>query len=146
MGLISEFKEFALKGSVVDLAVGVVIGAAFGKVVNSVVSDLMMPPLGLITGDVDFSQKKLIIRHAIMDQAGKIVTPETAITYGMFLNTMINFLIVAIAIFIVIKLMNSAKREPPPDPTTKDCPRCCTAIPVKATRCPNCTSDLPATA
>jgi large conductance mechanosensitive channel len=143
MGLISEFKEFALKGSVVDLAVGVIIGAAFGGVVNSVVKDVMMPPLGLLMGGVDFSQQKLILRHATTQP----VVAETAINYGVFINTLINFLIVAIAIFIVIKLMNTAKRQPPPaDPTTKECPRCCSTIPIKATRCPNCTSDLPAVA
>src|ERR1700677_4779895 len=102
MGLISEFKEFALKGSVVDLAVGVIIGAAFGGVVNSVVKDVMMPPLGLLMGGVDFSQQKLILRHATTQP----VVAETAINYGVFINTLINFLIVAIAIFIVIKLMN----------------------------------------
>jgi large conductance mechanosensitive channel len=147
MGLISEFKEFAMKGSVVDLAVGVVIGAAFGKIVNSIVTDLMMPPLGLLIGGVDFSQQKIVLRHAVLDAAGKTTSPETAITYGVFLNNVINFLIVAIAIFIVVKLMNSAKRSPPPaDPAFKECPRCCSTIAIKATRCPNCTSDLPATA
>ncbi len=149
MGLISEFKEFALKGSVVDLAVGVIIGGAFGGVVNSIVKDIMMPPLGLLIGGVDFSKQEFVLRHAVLDPKDptKTLVPQTAITYGMFLNTAINFLIVAIAIFIVIKLMNTAKRQPPPpDPTTKECPRCCTSIPLKATRCPNCTSDLPATA
>lgn len=117
MGLLKEFKEFALKGSVVDLAVGFVIGAAFGKVVSSLVSDIMMPPLGLITGGVDFSAKKLVLKDAVLGPDGHtIIKPAIDWTYGQFVNTVINFLIVAIAMFIVIKLMNAAKRQPPPAP------------------------------
>src|SRR5436309_882941 len=102
MGLWKEFKEFAMKGSVVDLAVGVIIGAAFGKIVTSVVNDLIMPPIGMITGGVDFSQKKIILRQAVLDAAGNVKVPENAIRWGLFINNVIDFLIVAIAIFAVI--------------------------------------------
>jgi len=148
MGLIQEFKEFAMKGSVVDLAVGVVIGAAFGKIVSSLVNDIMMPPIGLVMGGVDFSAKKVILKEAVIDAAtGKTVTPATTLNYGMFINNVIDFLIVAFSIFIVIKLMNSARKAPPPPPpSTKECPLCASAIPIKARKCPNCTSDLPVTA
>jgi large conductance mechanosensitive channel len=146
MGLISEFKEFAMKGSVVDLAVGVVIGGAFGNIVSSLVKDVMMPPLGLLTGGIDFADKKIVLKDAVLDSAGKITTPATTLNYGNFINNVITFLIIAFSIFIVIKLMNAAKRSPAPESNTKDCPRCLSNIPLKATRCPNCTSDLPATA
>jgi large conductance mechanosensitive channel len=116
MGLLAEFKEFALKGSVVDLAVGVVIGAAFGKIVSSLVNDIMMPPLGLLMGGVDFSDKKITLKDAVLDKAGAVVHPAVSINYGVFINNTIDFIIVAIAIFVVIKLMNTAKRQPPPAP------------------------------
>ena len=117
MGLIDEFKEFAMKGSVVDLAVGVVIGAAFGKIVTSFVNDLLMPPLGLITGGVDFSDKRVILKHAVVDGAGKVITPENAIRYGSFINNVIDFLIVAIfAVIKVINRLNRRKPEAPPEP------------------------------
>jgi large conductance mechanosensitive channel len=121
MGLLKEFKEFAMKGSVVDLAVGVVIGAAFGKIVTSAVNDLIMPPIGLLTGGVDFSAKKIVLKEAVMN-GDKVVTPENAIRYGAFINNCIDFLIVAIAIFIVIKLINKMRRTepPPPAPPTKE--------------------------
>lgn len=131
MGLVKEFKEFAVKGNAIDLAVGLVIGTAFGKIVTSLVNDIIMPPLGLLLGRMDFSS--LAIR----------LNEKTSINYGVFINTLVDFLIVAFAIFLVVKQINRLKRAPPPaDPTTKDCPRCCTAIPVKAVRCPNCTSEL----
>jgi large conductance mechanosensitive channel len=116
MGLVSEFKEFAMKGNMVDLAVGVIIGAAFGKVITSLVNDLLMPPLGMITGGVDFSDKKVVLKSAVIDAAGKVVTPENAIMYGKFINNIIDFLIVAFAIFMVIKLINRMKRTTPPPP------------------------------
>ena len=116
MGLISEFKEFALKGNMVDLAVGVVIGAAFGTVVKSLVDDVMMPPLGLLTGGVDFSDKKIHLKDAIVDAAGKVIKPGIDLMYGRFINNIITFLIVAIAIFIVIKAINVARRKPQPPP------------------------------
>jgi large conductance mechanosensitive channel len=143
MGLIQEFKEFAMKGNAIDLAIGVVIGAAFGKIVSSLVSDLMMPPIGLLMGGIDFSAKKLTLKDAVLDATGKTVTPATTINYGVFINNVIDFLIVAVAIFIVIKLMNTARKTPPPPPpSTKECPLCASVIPLKAKKCPNCTSDL----
>jgi large conductance mechanosensitive channel len=148
MGLVQEFKEFAMKGSVVDLAVGVVIGGAFGNVVNSLVKDVMMPPLGLLMGGRDFSNK-VITLHKVYD-AGKVIE-QTDLRYGVFLNNVINFLIVAASIFIVIKLMNIARRRlehpaPAAAPTIKECPMCTSAIPIKARKCPQCTADLPAVA
>jgi large conductance mechanosensitive channel len=143
MGLIQEFKEFAMKGNAIDLAIGVVIGAAFGKIVSSLVSDIMMPPIGLLMGGIDFSAKKLTLKDAVLDATGKTVTPATTINYGVFINNVIDFLIVAVAIFIVIKLMNTARKTPPPPPpSTKECPLCASVIPLKAKKCPNCTSDL----
>jgi len=112
MGLISEFKEFALKGNMVDLAVGVVIGAAFGTVVKSLVEDVMMPPLGFLTGGVDFSDKKIHLKDAIYDAAGKMIKPPVDLAYGRFINNLISFIIVAVAIFIVVKVMNAARRKP----------------------------------
>lgn len=130
MGLVKEFKEFAVKGNAIDLAVGLVIGTAFGKIVTSLVNDIIMPPLGLLLGRMDFSS--LAIR----------LNEKTSINYGAFINTLVDFLIVAFAIFLVVKQINRLKRAPPPDPSTKDCPQCCTAIPIRAVRCPNCTSEL----
>src|SRR5580700_10320383 len=114
MGLLKEFREFALKGSVVDLAVGVIIGGAFGKIVSSLVNDVMMPPLGLLLGGVDFSNKQWILKSHL-DKDGHLVL-DTVLRYGVFINNVIDFTIVAFTIFIVIKLMNSARREPPPPP------------------------------
>src|SRR5437764_11833317 len=120
MSFTSEFKEFAMKGSVVDLAVGVVIGAAFGKIVTSFVNDLLMPPLGALTGGVDFSDKKIVLKQAVLGGAGQVLKPENAIRYGSFINNVIDFLIVALAIFAVIKLINQLSRkkkeEAPPEP------------------------------
>jgi large conductance mechanosensitive channel len=130
MGMIQEFKAFAMKGNVVDMAVGLVIGAAFGKIVTSLVNDVMMPPIGLLLGQVNFS--KLAIH----------LNPTTAINYGAFINTLLDFLIVSFVIFLVIKQVNRLKGEQAPAPTTKSCPRCCSAIPLQATRCPQCTSEL----
>ena len=113
MGLINEFKEFAMKGNVVDLAVGVVIGAAFGKIVTSLVSDIIMPPIGLLTGGMDFSSLKLVLKHGSTDPVTGKVIADTTLNYGMFINNTIDFLIVAAAIFGVIKVMNAAKRKPP---------------------------------
>jgi large conductance mechanosensitive channel len=152
MGLLQEFKEFALKGSVVDLAVGVIIGGAFGKIVSSLVNDVIMPPLGLLMGGADFSNKWIILHAAKVDPVtGKEIVPQSVLKYGLFINNVIDFLIVAIAIFAVIKLMNMARRgasppPPPGEPTTKECPMCLSTIAYKARKCPQCTSDLPATA
>lgn len=143
--MLKEFKEFAMKGSVIDLAVGIVIGGAFGKIVSSFVGDILMPPLGLALGKMDFS-------NLFIDLSGKGFTTLKAakdagapvIGYGVFLNTILDFLIVAFAIFLLIKQINRLKREPAPaPPNTKECAFCCSAIPLKATRCPNCTAELP---
>ncbi|MBN2577522.1 MAG: large-conductance mechanosensitive channel protein MscL [Pirellulales bacterium] len=137
MGMMKEFKEFALRGNVVDMAVGIIIGGAFGKIVSSLVSDVIMPPLGVLLGNMDFSSLAITLR----EKSGEV--PAVVISYGTFINTVVDFVIVAFAIFLVIKQLNRLKREPPPAaPTTKDCPRCFSAIPLRATRCPNCTSEI----
>jgi large conductance mechanosensitive channel len=151
MGMIKEFKEFAVKGNVIDMAVGIVIGAAFGTIVKSLVSDIIMPPIGLLLGNVDFSNLFLVLKGGV--EGVTYATPAEAQTagavtlnYGLFLNTIISFLIVAFAIFILIKNINRLKSlkapEPAPAPTTKACPYCFSTIPIKAVRCPNCTSNL----
>jgi large conductance mechanosensitive channel len=148
--MLKEFKEFAMRGNVVDMAVGIVIGAAFATIVKSLVADVIMPPIGLLLGGVDFSNLFAVIREGSM--AGPFSTLADAqkagavtINYGLFINTIISFLIVAFAIFMVIKGMNSLKKQeeaPPAEPTEKDCSHCFTSIPIKATRCPHCTSEL----
>lgn len=145
-----EFKEFAVKGNAVDLAVGVVIGAAFGGIVSSLVKDVIMPPIGLITGGLDFSNMFMVLKpsgatFATLAEAEK----AGAITwnYGNFITLIINFLIVAFAIFMVVKGLSSMKKPKPGEPAVvKDCPYCATSIPIKASRCPHCTSDLSETA
>ena len=151
--MFKEFKEFAMRGNVMDMAVGIVIGAAFGTIVTSLVKDVIMPPIGLLLGNVDFSNIFAILKE------GKTVGPYASvaaakaagavtINVGVFINTIINFLIVAFAIFLVIRSINRLKRKqeaPAAAPTTKECSFCFTAIPIKATRCPNCTSELKAT-
>jgi large conductance mechanosensitive channel len=144
--MLKEFKEFALKGNAVDLAIGVIIGAAFGGIVTSLVNDVLMPPIGKALGGVDFSNLFLVIGGGAFPslKAAKDAGAAT-INYGVFLNTVINFVIVAAVLFMVVKAMNSLKREAPAPaaaPTTKDCLYCASAIPLKATRCPHCTSEL----
>lgn len=146
-GLLGEFQEFAMRGSVVDLAVGIIIGAAFGDIVKSLVNDVIMPPIGLLLGNVDFSNLYIALHGKHFKTLADAKTAGTvALSYGQFLNTIINFLIVAFVIFLLIKQINRLKRpaaEPTPAaPTTKECPHCFTDIPIKATRCPNCTSQL----
>jgi large conductance mechanosensitive channel len=137
MGMIKEFRDFAVKGNVVDMAVGIIIGAAFGKIVSSLVSDVIMPPIGLLLGNVDFSSLTLVLKEATE------TTPAITVKYGLFINTIIDFVIVALAIFLVIKQMNRLKQPAPaPAPTTKDCPLCLMSVPLKATKCGHCTSDL----
>ncbi|NQV24285.1 MAG: large-conductance mechanosensitive channel protein MscL [Rhodopirellula sp.] len=139
--MMKEFKEFAMRGNVVDMAVGIIIGVAFGKIVNSLVNDIIMPPIGMALGNVDFS--KLAITLSEKTAEAEAVT----IKYGLFINTVLDFVIVAFCIFMVIKGMNQMKSqepEPAKEPTTKDCPKCCSNIPIKATRCPNCTSEIDA--
>lgn len=129
-----EFKEFAMRGNVVDMAVGIIIGTAFGKIISSLVNDVLMPPIGFILGRMDFSNLVITI-HKKTD-----VSPAVVISYGSFINTIINFIIIAFVMFLVIKQMNRFIRKP--GPTKKDCPYCCSNIPIKATRCPDCTSEL----
>ncbi len=139
-----EFKEFAMRGNVMDMAVGIIIGAAFGKIITSFVSDVLMPPIGLILGKVDFNNLFITLSSqsfATLADAKKagVVT----VNYGLFLNTVIDFLIVAFVIFMMIRQINKLKKEPEPAvPTTKDCSHCFSVIPIKATRCPHCTSEL----
>jgi large conductance mechanosensitive channel len=137
MSIAKEFKEFAMRGNVVDMAVGIVIGGAFGKIVSSMVSDVIMPPIGMILGNVDFSKLSIVLRE-------KTATAEAVtIKYGLFINTVLDFVIVAFAIFMVIKQMNRLKKkEAPAEVTTKECPKCFSTIALKASRCPNCTSEI----
>jgi len=137
MSMVKEFKEFAMRGNVVDMAVGIVIGGAFGKIVSSLVTDVIMPPIGLILGNVDFSKLSIVLREKT--EAAEAVS----INYGLFVNTLLDFVIVAFAIFMVIKQMNRLKKKEEAAPvTTKECPKCLSTIALKATRCPNCTSEI----
>ena len=142
--MLKEFKEFVMRGNVVDLAIGIVIGAAFGKIVTSFVEDVLMPPIGLALGNVDFSN--LFINLSGKDYpsvAAAKAAGAATLNYGIFFNAIINFLIIAFAIFILIKQINRwQKPAPAAAPTAKDCPHCLLAIPIKATRCAHCTSEL----
>ena len=150
--MLKEFKEFAMRGNVVDMAVGIIIGGAFGTIVKSLVSDVLMPPIGLLLGNVNFSNMFLTLKGG--DVAGPYATPEAAadagavtVNYGMFIDNIISFLIVAFAVFMLIRSINRLKKkeeEAPPPPDKKDCPFCFTSVPIKATRCPHCTSELKA--
>ena len=144
--MFKEFKAFAMRGNVVDMAVGIIIGAAFGKIVASFVKDIIMPPIGVLLGDVDFSNLFVNLSegsYATLAQAQE--AGAATLNYGAFINTVVDFVIVAFAIFIVIRQMNRLKKPEeaaPAEPTTKDCPFCLSAIPIKASRCPSCTSEL----
>ncbi len=131
--MLKEFKEFVMRGNVLDLAVAVIIGGAFGKIISSLVNDILMPLIGLLMGGIDFANLSFTVGDAV-------------VTWGNFIQTVVDFLIVAFVIFLIIKSANAAKKkeEPAPaaEPTTKDCPYCFTTISIKATRCPNCTSEL----
>ncbi len=128
--MLKEFKDFVMRGNVLDLAIAVIIGGAFGKIVSSLVNDIIMPTIGFVTGGVNFSKQSLPVGASV-------------ITWGLFVQTIIDFLIIAFVIFISVKAANKMKKAPPPaDPTTKECPHCFTNIPIKATRCPHCTSEL----
>ena len=150
MAMMEEFKKFAMRGNVVDMAVGIIIGGAFGTIVKSLVSDVIMPPVGLLLGGVDFADVFITLKEGAT--AGPYATVAAAkeagavtLNAGMFINSVISFLIVAFAVFMLIKMMNSLQREqeePPAEPTEKECPHCFTQIPIKATKCPHCTSDL----
>jgi len=141
--ILKEFKEFAVRGNVLDLAVGIVIGAAFGKIVNSLVNDVLMPPMGVVLRHVDF--KDLFINLSATPYptmaAAKAVGAPT-LNYGLFLNTILEFVIIAFAVFILVRAVNHARPKPAPPASTQDCPFCRMAIPLAATRCPHCTSDL----
>jgi large conductance mechanosensitive channel len=150
--MLKDFKEFAMRGNVLDMAVGIIIGAAFGGIVNSLVSDVIMPPIGLILGNIDFSNFFLVLKE------GKVAGPyasiaaakaagAVSINYGVFVNTIVSFIIVAFAVFILVRNINKLRKKeeaPPAVLTTKECTYCFTSIPIKATRCPHCTSELKA--
>ena len=145
--MFKEFKEFALKGNVLDMAVGIIIGVAFGLIVTSLVQDIIMPPIGLLLGNIDFSNIFSVLKEGKV--AGPYATAAAAkaagavtMNWGIFINTIINFLIVAFAIFLMVKGVNTMRREKVADPTTKDCPYCFSVIPIKAIRCPHCTSEI----
>jgi len=150
MALVEEFKKFAMRGNVVDMAVGVIVGAAFGPIVKSAVDDVVMPPIGLLLGNVDFKDLFVVLKPgtAPLPDAATLAQAREAgavvLAWGSTLNTVINFLIVAFAVFMLVRTMNrlAAKEVPPPPPNTKDCPRCCTPIPIAAKRCPHCTSEI----
>ncbi|MCL4238648.1 MAG: large-conductance mechanosensitive channel protein MscL [Anaerolineae bacterium] len=143
---LEEFKQFAMRGNVVDLAVGIIIGVAFGNIVNSLVNDIIMPPIGYLLNDIDFSD--LFINLSGGDYSSLAAAKDAGaatINYGLFINAVINFIIVALAVFLLVKQMNRFLKEkpaPPADPTTKECPFCHTEIPIPAVRCPHCTSHL----
>ena len=146
--MLQEFKEFAMKGNVLDMAVGVIIGGAFGKIVSSIVSDILMPPIGLLMGKVDFASLFINLSGGAYPSltAAKAAGAPT-INYGVFLQTILDFIIVAFVIFLLVKQVNRLKRQPDAPaapPTTKDCPHCLSSIPIKATRCAHCTSELKA--
>jgi large conductance mechanosensitive channel len=143
--MLEEFKKFAMRGNVIDLAVGFIMGGAFGAIVSSLVNDVIMPPIGLILGNVDFAN--LFINLSGKAYPSLKVAKEAGaatINYGLFINTVINFVIVAFVLFLLIRAVNKMTEKPaaPVAPTTKDCPYCFSKIPIKATRCPNCTSQL----
>lgn len=147
-----EFKTFAVKGNVIDMAVGIIIGAAFGKIVDSFVKDIIMPPFGWVIGKVDFSQMFWVLPTSLEEEPVKYATIAAAqeagavtVNYGMFINNIISFILVAFAIFLLIKGINKLKTPAPvveDVPTTKECPRCFTTIDIRASKCPNCTADI----
>jgi large conductance mechanosensitive channel len=151
--MLAEFKKFAMRGNVVDMAVGIIIGGAFSLIVKSLVADVLMPPIGLLLGNVDFSNLFVVLKHGA-EIAGPYKTLADAqnagavtVNYGVFLNTIISFLIVAFAVFMLIRNLNKLTEKPakePGPPTTKECSFCFSTVPIKATRCPHCTSDLKA--
>jgi large conductance mechanosensitive channel len=146
--MFKEFREFAMRGNVVDMAVGIIIGAAFGAVVKSAVDDLLMPPLGLVTGGMDFADKFVLLEagnppgpYASLEQAK--TAGAVTVNYGVFVNQIVSFVLVAFAVFLLVRAINRMRRQQPaPEPTTRACPFCATDIPRAAVRCPNCTSEL----
>ncbi len=142
-GMLGEFRDFALRGNMLDMAVGIIIGAAFGRVVSSFVSDILMPPIGLLTGRSDFSNKFVNLSgHAYATLAEAKAAGAATINYGVFCNAFFDFLIVAFAVFTLIRQFNRLKSEQKVIASTKECPFCFSAVPIKATRCPHCTSNL----
>ena len=128
--MLKEFKDFAMRGNVMDLAIAVIIGGAFGKIIASLVNDVLMPLIGLILGGISFADLSITVGDAV-------------VAYGLFIQAIVDFIIVAFVIFMLVRTMNKMKEQPaPPDPTTKECPYCFTTVPIKATRCPHCTSQL----
>jgi len=148
--MLKEFKEFAMRGNVIDMAVGIIIGAAFGLIVKSLVADVLMPPIGILLGNVDFSNLFIVIKEGSTPGPFETLTAAkdsgaVVISYGVFFNTVISFIIVAFAIFMVIRNINKLKKKeeaPPAEPTTKECKYCFSTISIKATKCPQCTSSL----
>ena len=148
--MLKEFKEFAMRGNVVDMAVGIIIGAAFGTIVKSLVEDIIMPPIGFLLGSVDFQNLFLVLKEGTTPAPYlALIDTKTAhavtLNYGLFINTVISFLIIAFAVFLLIRSINKLKRKeevPAAAPTTKDCPYCLSAVPIKATKCAHCTSEL----
>lgn len=141
--MLKEFKEFAMRGNVLDMAVGIIVGAAFGQIVNSFVQDVLMPPIGRLLGHVDFSNLFLTLTGTHYDTlAAAKAAGAATLNYGVFLNTIINFMIVAFAVFLLVRQVNRLAPKPAAVPATRDCPYCLSAIPVKATRCAHCTSEL----
>ena len=142
--MLKEFKEFVMRGNVIDLAVAVILAAAFGRIVTSFVNDILMPPIGLLLGGVNFTDLFISLNGQTYEslEAAQVAGAPT-INYGVFLTTIIDFIIIAFVIFLIVRVMNRMKAQPAPaEPTTKECPHCFTTIPIKATRCPNCTSEL----
>jgi len=144
MGFIGEFKEFAVKGNVIDMAVGIIIVAAFGSIVNSLVKDVRMPPVGRLMGGINFADMFMALdgkTYASLAEAQAAAAPT--INYGLFINAIISFIIVALAIFVLVRQVNALKKQPaPPEPNTKECPYCMESIPKAAVKCSHCTSDL----
>lgn len=141
--MLKDFKEFAVKGNVMDLAVGVIIGAAFGKIIQSFVADILMPPLGLLLGKMDFSNLFVNLSggsYTTVAEAKAAGAPT--LNYGLFINQVVDFMIVAFAIFLLVRFLNKLKKAPVVDPTTKECPQCLSVIPLKAVKCAHCASPL----
>ena len=149
--MIQEFKKFAMRGNVVDMAVGIIMGTAFGAIVKSIVADVIMPPIGLLLGNVDFSNLFVTLKDGSLpgpyaSLADAAAAGAVTINYGVFINTLVSFLIVAVVIFFLVRSINKLSEEKEPEkpaaPMTKECPFCLSTVPIKATRCPNCTSEL----
>ncbi len=143
--MFKEFKEFAMRGNVLDMAVGIIIGAAFGQIVTSLVADIIMPPIGLLLGKMDFANMFVVLSgQAAPSLAEAKKLGSVTLNYGQFINIMINFILVAFSVFLLVKSVNRMRRQPAeaPAPTTKDCPHCFSVIPLQATKCAHCTSEL----